>query len=490
MKIGQRLQLDRPLLFALAAKCWQAISGPITLALVIGVFSAAEQGVYYGLVSIIGIQAIFELGLLNVLISQAGTETARIAKGESKAGQSNPLAAQRMGLLIRSSQQWFLMASLLYVLSGWCFGWITLSPVNTQLDWWVPLVVVIPVAAISIALAPALAILEGAGFRESIYRFRMVQIVTGSIVVWASLVVGLKLWTIVMATGVQAFWAGYLVFVRHADFFHRYRQLPEPTDGFSWGRDVVPMQWRVALISVAHYLSSQLFVAVIVGRESVTSAADAGCLGATLTMTTAIQMLALAWVQTKFSLVSAHHGAGERETAGTMWRQTAIVSTVLLCLALGTLIGLIAALPLLGRGWELRFLQPWQLTVLSIGFVANHLLALQSFLRDVSAGESLLDTVGRWIVDDCCRGLGFRATLFHQRLGDRLRSFNSLDRTAFAQLGVHGFPSRKVRPSRLLQKFICQNSPIRDIGFVLASTGIYPWDRYAIRGKFHSLSHG
>ena len=386
MKIGQRLQLDRPLLFALAAKCWQAISGPITLALVIGAFSTAEQGVYYGLVSIIGIQAIFELGLLNVLISQAGIETARIAKGESSdaatnqlAAQGNPLAAQRLGLLIRSSQRWFLMASLLYVLSGWCFGWITLSPVNTQLDWWVPLIVVIPVAAISIALAPALAILEGAGFRESIYRFRMVQIVTGSIVVWTSLVVGLKLWTIVMATGVQAFWACYLVFVRHAVFFRRYRQLPAPTDGFSWGRDVVPMQWRVALISVAHYLSSQLFVAVIVGRESLTSAADAGRLGATLTMTTAIQMLALAWVQTKFSLVSAHHGAGERETAGTMWRQTALVSTVLLCLALGTLIGLIAAMPLVGRGWELRFLQPWQLTVLSIGFVANHLLALQSF---------------------------------------------------------------------------------------------------------------
>jgi len=139
------------------------------------------------------------------------------------------------------------------------------------------------------------------------------------------------------------------------------------------------MQWRVALISVAHYLSSQLFVAVIVGRNSIESAADAGRLGATLTMTTAIQMLALAWVQTKFSLVSAHHGAGERETAGTMWRQTALVSTALLCLALGTLFGVIVAMPLIGRGWELRFLHPWQLAVLSVGLVANHLLAVQSF---------------------------------------------------------------------------------------------------------------
>ncbi len=379
MKIGQGLQLDRPLMFALAAKCWQAVSGPVTLALVIGVFSVAEQGVYYGLVSIIGIQSIFELGLLNVLISQAGIETARISKRESPDVLMNQLAAQRLGLLIRSSRQWFLIASLLYMLSGWCFGWFTLSPVSTQLKWWMPLTAVIPIAAMSITLAPALAILEGAGFRESIYRFRMVQIVTGSIVVWVSLLMGLKLWTIVMATCVQTFWASYLVFFRHAEFLDRFRQLPPPTDGFSWGRDVVPMQWRVALISVAHYLSSQLFVAVVLGGTSLESAADAGRLGATLTMTTAIQMLALAWVQTKFSLVSAQHGAGEREAAGTMWRQTALVSTAMLCLALGTLFGLIAAMPLLGRGWELRFLYPWQLAVLSVGLVANHLLALQSF---------------------------------------------------------------------------------------------------------------
>jgi hypothetical protein len=379
MQFSQRLQLDRTLVFALAAKCWQAISGPVTLALVISVFSVAEQGVYYGLVSIIGIQAIFELGLLNVLISQAGVETARIATGEAAESQASQLAAQRLGLLIRSSQRWFLWASLLYVLSGWSFGWFTLSSVNTQLNWLLPLLVVIPIAAISVAVAPALAILEGAGFRESIYRFRMVQIIVGSFAVWVSLVMGLQLWTIVMATGVQALLASYLVFVRHADFFRRFQQLPLPNDGFSWGRDVVPLQWRVAMVSVAHYLSSQLFVAVIVGGDAVSSAADAGRLGATLTMTTAIQMLALAWVQTKYSLVSAHHGAGEREIAGTMWRQTAIVSTLLLCLALGTLIGLIAAMPWAGRGWELRFLQPWQLAVLSVGFVANHLLAVQSF---------------------------------------------------------------------------------------------------------------
>ncbi len=379
VRIGQRLQLDRPLLFALAAKSWQAISGPITMALVISVFSVKERGVYYGLVNIIGIQAIFELGLLNVLIGQAGNEAAGVTKGASTASDESELAARRMSLLIKGSGRWFAVASLLFVLAGWCFGWFSLTPVETKLSWWLPLAVVIPLAALSIALAPALAILEGAGFRDSIYRFRLIQIVTGSVVVWVALWMGLKLWTLVLATSVQVVWASYVVFVQHADFFRRYRKLPRPEDGFSWTRDVVPMQWRVALISVAHYLASQLFVLVILGRDAADAAEDAGRLGPTLTITTAIQMLALTWVQTKFSLVSAHHGAGERELAGTMWRQTAIVSTTLLCVALGVLLGLIAILPVVERGWEMNFLYPWQVAVLSAGLVANHVLALQSF---------------------------------------------------------------------------------------------------------------
>ncbi len=378
-RISQRLQLDRPLLFALAAKSWQAISGPITLILVISAFSVSERGVYYGLVNIIGIQAIFELGLLNVLISQAGNEAAKINKKNNSADHENQLAAQRMALLITGSWQWFLMAAFLFVLAGLGFGWLSLASVETQLNWWLPLAVVIPIAGMSIALAPALAILEGAGYRDSIYSFRLLQIVTGSVVVWIALAAGLGLWTIVLATIVQTAWMSYVVYVRHRDFFTSFRALPLPNDGFSWSRDVVPMQWRVAAISVAHYLASQLFVLVVLGREAAEAATDAGRLGPTLTITTAIQMLALTWVQTKFSLVSAHHGAGEREQAGTMWRQTALISTALLCLALGTLILLITILPWFGRGWELNFVLPWQLAVLSVGLIANHLLALQSF---------------------------------------------------------------------------------------------------------------
>ena len=54
----------------------------------------------------------------------------------------------------------------------------------------------------------------------------------------------------------------------------------------------------------------------------------------------------------------------------------------------------------------------------------------------------------------------------------------------------HDFLCHVFSTSRLLQKSIRQNSLIENACFVIASTCIYPWDRYAIRGKFDFLSHG
>ncbi len=378
--LGRRLQLDRPLFYALLAKCWQAVTGPITLMLVITAMTVPEQGVYYGLVGIVGIQGIFELGLLNVLISHAGNQSALLKQLAAEGKQTRQsLAAERMGVLIRSSQRWFFVASLLFILLGYAVGWYTFSSLSTELNWQFPLLCVLPIAAISIALAPALAILEGAGYREPVYRFRFFQMATGSVIVWIALFSGLKLWTIVAAAFIQSFWAGYITLRYHSEFFAHYRNAAPPADGFSWWRDIVPMQWRAAAISAAHYAASQMFVLIVLGRVAADSAIDAGRLGPTLTITAAIQTLALVWVQTKYSVISEHHGAGEREQAGTMWRRTTLLSTGLLVLALSTLILLIASLKFFETGYENNFLLPWQLVILSIGYVANHLLAVQSF---------------------------------------------------------------------------------------------------------------
>lgn len=378
-RVRERLQLDRPLAVAVATRIWQAISGPITIVLLIKTLSQPETGIYYALVGIIGIQAYFELGLLNVLVSQSGHAMAAIQQAESQdsedtSGEKLALAAARMRDLIRSSLRWFTAVSVLFAISALIFGWCSLSA--SVVEWQGPLLALVPLAACTVAVAPAISILEGAGFRDLVYRFRFIQMLGGSLVVWLALVIGWKLWALVASSAVQAMIAGYIVYFAAPQFFNRFRSMDSERSSFDWMREVLPVQWRVALIGATYHFATQFFVIIVVTFHS---DAEAGPLGMTLSVTTAIQMLALAWVQTKFPIVAAHHGAGEREKAGTLWRQTALVSTSLLLLGLATLIALIYGLPWLPWNVASRFLEPWQVIVLAIGCVANHIAAVQGF---------------------------------------------------------------------------------------------------------------
>ncbi len=208
--------------------------------------------------------------------------------------------------------------------------------------------------------------------------------ITGSIAVWVVLISGGKIWALVAATSMQLLWTGGLVFWQFGNFFKQLRGTPDDHESkdesharsFSWSRDVLPIQWRQALLSAVYHWATQLFTLIVLWFESEEAA---GRLGMTMSLTGAIQAMALAWIQTKFALASQHHGTGDREKAGTMWRHMAVVSTTLLCVALIAATCIVAALPLCGLGIERRFIAPWQLAILSIGIVANHLVAVEGF---------------------------------------------------------------------------------------------------------------
>lgn len=380
--LRDRFQLDRPLAYALMTRVWQAASGPITIVLLIRSLDLSEQGVYYGIIGIVGIQAYFELGLLNVLVSQAGHETAAMKKVTTSSDdeallESDPewlAAAARMRDLIRDSFRWFSGASLFYVAAALVFGWYSLA--DSEVAWRGPLLALVPIAAISVCLSPGLSILEGAGFRDFIFRFRFLQMTIGSVVMWVSLECGLKLWALVLSSSVQALMFMYITFVGQADFFRKFRRLKDRTSNFDWVHQVLPVQWRVALIGASFHFATQFFTVIVLWFHS---DADAAPLGMTLSVTTAIQMLALAWVQTQYPVVSLHHGSGEREKAGTIWRRTAIISTLLLIAGFVVLTAGVASLPWLDKNIEDRFLEPWQVAVLGLGCLASHIATVQGY---------------------------------------------------------------------------------------------------------------
>jgi len=309
------------------------------------------------------------------------------------------------------------------------------------------------VSAATIVLSPYIAVLEGAGFREQVYRIRFLQLLSGSLVVWVSLIFGFKLWTLVASAAVQLFWSAYLALVMRSDFFASLRQPMSGGDetcavatehstlvsgvSFSWTRDVLPLQWRLALMSVVYHFATQFFTVIVLTYHS---AAEAGRLGMTLSVTAAIQSIATAWIYTKFSLVAAKHGAGDRESAGTIWRRTALVSTAILCLGMLTASGIVALLPLAQLGLERRFIEPWQIAVLGIGCLANHIVSLEGFYVLSRRGKPFL----------LAALTGFSSTAFATWMGGYLYSTSGIVigyavTTALITLPLHSYVYMRFR---------------------------------------------
>lgn len=399
-RLAKRFQIDRPLWFAMSARAWQAISGPLTIIFLVRALTLGEQGVYYVLASVMSIQLFFELGLLNVLISQSGHLASDIAA-------NRPHAKQRMSQLISVAGRWFLWASVLYAFAAIGFGWRTLADKVSTDDWKMPLVCLSIVAAGTVALAPRLAILEGAGYRASVYKVRFFQMLLGTLAVWSTLLMGFKLWALVLSSFVQFLCSFLATFVVHRSFFESLHHAKEDREtnvksveesGLKWFSEVFPLQWRVALTSIAYHVATQFFTVILVryhGEEA------AGQLGMTMSIVMAIQGMAITFIQTKFSLVSNLHGAGDREEAGELWRRSALISTGLLVTALSSVLILIWLLPLAEKGWEDRFIEPWQMVILAVGCVANHGVALQGFY--------VLSRKGKPFLSACLIGFGVTA---------------------------------------------------------------------------------
>ncbi len=372
-RLGHWLQFDKSLSFALLARIWQVISGPVTVVLQYYAFSLAELGIYLTILSVVAVQPLFELGLASVLIGQAGN---LIGKASPVSRENGDSSAQ-LAWLARGAMRWFTAIAVLYAVGGMCLGWKVLAgSETTTVDWRWPLVWAVLSAALSLAVSPRIYVLEGAGEREYVYRMRFWQAVCGSLTMWLALLLGWKLWAIVAVFGVAA------TFHLLIAFGHRARHLLTSTSSLltiprnSWLARIGPLQWRMAALSAAHYLASQLLFLYVSYYHNEVIAAP---LGQTLQVTAAIQALALAWAQTKFPLIARYQAEERRELAGTLWRQTALVSSGLLLLAMVALAVAVAGLAIFQRGWELRFIPPWQVLLLGVGYLANHVLALQSF---------------------------------------------------------------------------------------------------------------
>lgn len=337
-------EINRAVLYALLHRGWQFAAGAVTMLLIATHFDRPLQGYYYTIAGLLALQSFAELGLHAVIVYVTSHEWPRMTA--EAGGADDPAAWHRAAAVWKGSLRWYGAAAGGFVLLVGPLGaWFLRAGESASLIWRWPWWSGVAATAVTLLLLPSVAVLEGCNQVTVVNRYRLWQALAASAALWAGIVLGCGLWVLVWAVGIRVLAELVLVLGRYRVFFLRlWRTAPE---GFSWRRELWPLQWRVAVQSALNYFSISYAVPVVFRVEGPTAA---GRIGMTWSVLTTLQMAASAWVHTRAPELGGWLARRQTAAAYGLFRRV-LVRSVLFLAAGGVLFVVCVML--------LEVLSPW-----------------------------------------------------------------------------------------------------------------------------------
>ena len=326
--------------FLLLSRGWQFTSGVFTAALLIECLSESTRGVYQLFLSLLGMQMFVELGLPGLVVLMASHEWDRLKFCLAGRIEGDVVALGRLASLHQFVSRWFAVGAVIFLVGVSLNGYFEVGAKESPVDWLKPWLALVAVNAAALIYVPKLALLEGCHEVGTISYYRLLQAVTGTLIVWAALLLGGGLWSLVAASAVRWAWEFYLVHVRYRAAFaslSEHRELV-PTD---WLPELWPLLWRVAIQTVGSYFSSFYFTRIIFSSQG---EVEAGRFGMTWSILMTLQIASLSWVNTRTPEFGAMAARGDHELLRRRLIKTGTISLVVFLIGAGGFSGTVLAL--------------------------------------------------------------------------------------------------------------------------------------------------
>ncbi len=321
------LDLDFHIVLTLLLRSWSIAAGGITAILIPIFLNPSQQGYYYTFSAVIATQVFFELGLNHVLTQFAGHAAAHLHRVSKTKFDGAPQWRYAIYSLIRLAAKWnAVMATLFFfvlLIGGYCFfsdkG--TLPPSQ-----WMPAWIIVAIAtAVNLALGAQLAICEGIGEVGQVARLRLIQSIFGYSILWFLLARGLGLWASIAlplssAIG-SVLWISQRRLLKSLDIIKKPEEFDDHIYGYSYRRDIFPLQWRIAASWASGYFIFSFLTPVVFALQGEVAA---GRLGLGLTIFSAISTVGISWISAKIPAFSAHIARKERLELNALFDRHAV----------------------------------------------------------------------------------------------------------------------------------------------------------------------
>jgi hypothetical protein len=404
--------LDRAVGYAVATGAWQTIAGPLTIVFVARFMTPEAQGYYYTFGSILGIKSLLELSLCIVIVTTASHHWAHLSLNGDGRIVGDAVALSRLVSLGRMMLRWYAVVSVLFLAVAGVAGALFFSRAGDYpVSWHGPWIALLLMNSVALFSLPFTSVLEGCNQVQQVNKARFLQSVGSNLAVWVTLALGGGLWAGTAFMFVIIIRDMYLVLWRYRGFFASFTTQPAQRSVL-WARDIWPMQWRLGLTSVGTFLTFAVFNPVVFYYHGAT---EAGRMGMTWTLATAVQSISLAWLYTKmprFGMLAAR-GAGVE--LRQYWARTAVVTVGIAALGAVAVVAAVSVASSLQLDIARRLLGPGTTAVLLLGVVAMQVVNAQvAYMRAhrteplawVWMGSSVIVGAGVWACGRAAGSLG------------------------------------------------------------------------------------
>lgn len=297
-RVPHYIGLDRAIAFTVVGRAVQGLGSVGSVLLIVHFLTAAEQGYYYTLWSLVALQSVFELGFSFVILQVAAHERAHLEFHADGRITGSDQAHLRLASLLQRAVKWYTGAAVLMgivlLLGGMRFLALHQQPQAPNI-WIVPLRITVVACAVTFSIGPVLSFLEGCGQVTQVARMRFFQSTVSVALSWTAMLTHHGLFSPAMVLLGQGLVASALLYSRRKLLLPLLR-MRGAEKGISWRREVWPFQWKIAVSWLCDYFIFQLFTPVLFAFRG---PVEAGRMGLSMSIVTQMSAMMLAWMTTK-----------------------------------------------------------------------------------------------------------------------------------------------------------------------------------------------
>lgn len=344
-RLGRLAGLDAQVFPTLLLRGWQIIAGGVMVLLIPLWLGKVEQGYYYTFASLLALQIFFELGMNQVIIQLVSHDFAHVRMSDAVTIEGDAIRINRLASLIGLLRRWYgIAASLFFVIVSVCgtlfFATKGDLPISAWSGAWMMLTLV---SAANLYLSASLTVLEACGQIAGVARMRLVQSICGSSLMWIALALGAGLWAMSLAPLAAVLYTGYWLRVNGSTIQRLRLHAAASANNvkINWRADIFPFQWRIAVSWISGYFIFQLFTPLAFARLG---AVEAGRLGITMAVFTALLTVGMSWVNAKLPAFAAHVSKNERASLNALFNSVVKRSMAFTLIAALTIIAIMLVL--------------------------------------------------------------------------------------------------------------------------------------------------